>query len=177
MSWNYTNNPSGSSRDALRLAVGDTTENDPRLSDEEVEHFLGLYPESLDLAAAKAAEAIAARYSSMAVSYVGDLDNSPHLKAEYYLKLARQLRSRASEKMATISANVQSFFVYMSASSKDFVGAPIFDFFVEFVKAWVTQTDAIHMRGHVPEASEGAAALGMFTSQENFGSMASNLRL
>ncbi len=97
MSWTYTNNPTGSSRDALRLAVGDTIENDPRLSDEEVEHFLGLYPESLDLAAAKAAEAIAARYSSMAVSYVGDLDNSPHLKAEYYLKLARQLRSRAEQ--------------------------------------------------------------------------------
>ena len=95
MTWTYTNNPSGSSRDALRLAVGDTIENDPRLSDEEVEHFLGLYPDSLDLAAAKAAEAIAARYSSMAVSYVGDLDNSPHLKAEYYLRLARQLRSRA----------------------------------------------------------------------------------
>ena len=48
----------------------------------------------MNLAAAEAAEAIAARYSSMAVSYVGDLDNSPHLKAEYYLKLARQLRSR-----------------------------------------------------------------------------------
>ena len=95
MTWTYTNNPTGSSRDALRLAVGDTIENDPRLSDEEVGHFLSLYPESLDLAAAKAAEAIAARYSSMAVSYVGDLDNSPHLKAEYYLKLARQLRSRA----------------------------------------------------------------------------------
>lgn len=95
MSWTYTNNPTGSIRDALRLAVGDTIETDPRLSDEEVEHFLGLYPDSLDLAAAKAAEAIAARYSSMAVSYVGDLDNSPHLKAEYYLKLARQLRSRA----------------------------------------------------------------------------------
>ena len=95
MTWTYTNNPSGSSRDALRLAVGDTIENDPRLSDEEVEHFLGLYSDSLDLAAAQAAEAIAARYSSMAVSYVGDLDNSPHLKAEYYLKLARQLRSRA----------------------------------------------------------------------------------
>ena len=95
MSWTYTNNPTGSIRDALRLAVGDTIENDPRLSDEEVEHFLGLYPDSLDLAAAQAAEAIAARYSSMAVSYVGDLDNSPHLKAEYYLRLARQLRSRA----------------------------------------------------------------------------------
>ena len=94
MSWTYTNNPSGSSRDALRLAVGDTIEDDPRLSDEAVDHFLGLYPESLNLAAADAAEAIAARYSSMAVSYVGDLDNSPHLKAEYYLKLARQLRSR-----------------------------------------------------------------------------------
>ena len=95
MTWTYTNNPTESRRDALRLAVGDTIENDPRLSDEEVEHFLGLYPDSLDLAAAQAAEAIAARYSSMAVSYVGDLDNSPHLKAEYYLRLARQLRSRA----------------------------------------------------------------------------------
>ena len=95
MTWTYTNNPTEISRDALRLAVGDTIETDQRLSDEEVEHFLGLYPDSLDLAAAQAAEAIAARYSSMAVSYVGDLDNSPHLKAEYYLRLARQLRSRA----------------------------------------------------------------------------------
>ena len=106
MSWTYTNNPTGSSRDALRLAVGDTIENDPRLSDEEVEHFLGLYPDSLDLAAAKAAEAIAARYSSMAVSYVGDLDNSPHLKAEYYLKLARQLRSRAKQEEEAVEDSI-----------------------------------------------------------------------
>ena len=106
MSWTYTNNPSGSSRDALRLAVGDTIENDPRLSDEEVEHFLSLYPASLDLAAAKAAEAIAARYSSMAVSYVGDLDNSPHLKAEYYLKLARQLRSRAKQEEEAVEDSI-----------------------------------------------------------------------
>ena len=106
MTWNYTNNPAGSSRDALRLAVGDTIENDPRLSDEEVEHFLGLYPDSLDLAAAKAAEAIAARYSSMAVSYVGDLDNSPHLKAEYYLKLARQLRSRAKQEEEAVEDSI-----------------------------------------------------------------------
>ena len=106
MTWTYTNNPTGSSRDALRLAVGDTIENDPRLSDEEVEHFLGLYPDSLDLAAAKAAEAIAARYSSMAVSYVGDLDNSPHLKAEYYLKLARQLRSRAKQEEEAVEDSI-----------------------------------------------------------------------
>ena len=106
MSWTYTNNPTGSSRDALRLAVGDTIENDPRLSDEEVEHFLALYPVSLDLAAAKAAEAIAARYSSMAVSYVGDLDNSPHLKAEYYLKLARQLRSRAKQEEEAVEDSI-----------------------------------------------------------------------
>ncbi len=106
MTWTYTNNPGGSSRDALRLAVGDTIENDPRLSDEEVEHFLGLYPDSLDLAAAEAAEAIAARYSSMAVSYVGDLDNSPHLKAEYYLKLARQLRSRAKQEEEAVEDSI-----------------------------------------------------------------------
>ena len=88
------------------MAVGDTIENDPRLSDEEVEHFLALYPASLDLAAAKAAEAIAARYSSMAVSYVGDLDNSPHLKAEYYLKLARQLRSRAKQEEEAVEDSI-----------------------------------------------------------------------
>jgi hypothetical protein len=105
MTWTYTNNPGESSKDALRLAVGDTIEDDPRLSDEEVNHFLSLYPGSLNLAAAEAAEAIAARYSSMAVSYVGDLDNSPHLKAEYYLKLARQLRSRQVEAEESIAAS------------------------------------------------------------------------
>ena len=71
-----------------------------------MEHFLALYPASLDLAAAKAAEAIAARYSSMAVSYVGDLDNSPHLKAEYYLKLARQLRSRAKQEEEAVEDSI-----------------------------------------------------------------------
>ena len=106
MTWTYTNNPTESSRDALRLAVGDTIETDQRLSDEEVGHFLGLYPDSLDLAAAQAAEAIAARYSSMAVSYVGDLDNSPHLKAEYYLKLARQLRSRAEQEEEAVEDSI-----------------------------------------------------------------------
>ena len=105
MTWTYTNNPGESSKDALRLAVGDTIEDDPRLSDKEVEHFLSLYPGSLNLAAVEAAEAIAARYSSMAVSYVGDLDNSPHLKAEYYLKLARQLRSRQVEAEESIAAS------------------------------------------------------------------------
>ena len=105
MTWTYTNNPGESSKDALRLAVGDTIEEDPRLSDEEVNHFLSLYPGSLNLAAAEAAEAIAARYSSMAVSYVGDLDNSPHLKAEYYLKLARQLRGRQVEAEESIAAS------------------------------------------------------------------------
>ena len=105
MTWTYTNNPGESSKDALRLAVGDTIEGDPRLSDEEVNHFLSLYPGSLNLAAAEAAEAIAARYSSMAVSYVGDLDNSPHLKAEYYLKLARQLRSRQVEAEESLAAS------------------------------------------------------------------------
>jgi len=106
LTWTYTNNPTESSRDALRLAVGDTIETDQRLSDEEVGHFLGLYPDSLDLAAAQAAEAIAARYSSMAVSYVGDLDNSPHLKAEYYLKLARQLRSRAEQEEEAVEDSI-----------------------------------------------------------------------
>jgi hypothetical protein len=105
MTWTYTNNPGESSKDALRLAVGDTIEGDPRLSDEEVNHFLSLYPGSLNLAAAEAAEAIAARYSSMAVSYVGDLENSPHLKAEYYLKLARQLRSRQVEAEESLAAS------------------------------------------------------------------------
>jgi hypothetical protein len=36
---------------------------------------------------------------------VGDLDNSPHLKAEYYLKLARQLRSRQVEAEESLAAS------------------------------------------------------------------------
>lgn len=103
MNWTFTDNPSESSIDALRLAVGDTTQEDPRLSDEQVNYFLSVYPASPNLAAALAAEAIAAKYASMLPLSVGDLDNAPHLKVEYYLKLASLLRSRVTIEEASES--------------------------------------------------------------------------
>jgi hypothetical protein len=77
--------------------IGDTNASDPLLSDEEADYYLGNSGENVVLAAAEACEALAARFARDAAFSAADLEHSPALKAESYLKLARQLRGRAGE--------------------------------------------------------------------------------
>jgi len=77
--------------------IGDTNTSDPLLSDEEADYYLGNNGENVVLAAAEAYEALAARFVRDAVIFAAGLVHSPALKAESYLKLARQLRGRARE--------------------------------------------------------------------------------
>ena len=97
MGWTYTKRPAWSARDALRLMIGDTDAGDPLLSDEEADYYLGLQPDNVVLAAAEACEALAARFARDAMFSAADGEHSPALKAESYLKLARQLTGRAGE--------------------------------------------------------------------------------
>ncbi len=78
----------------LRRMIGDTQSSDPQLTDEELAPILADNPGDLVTAAAEACEEIAARYARDAVEYVGDLNNSPSLKCDNYLKLARAFRRR-----------------------------------------------------------------------------------
>ena len=45
MTWNYSGDPSLSSRDAVRFLIGDTDPNDPLVTDEEIAYALGRFTE------------------------------------------------------------------------------------------------------------------------------------
>jgi hypothetical protein len=78
----------------LRSMIRDVNSADPHLTDEELAPILADNPGDLITAAAEACETIAASYANDAVTYVGDLNNSPALKCDNYLKLARAFRRR-----------------------------------------------------------------------------------
>ena len=99
MTATYTNNPAGSSRDAVRLLVFDnnvTTEANAKLSDEEIQFFIGRNSH-ISLAAAEAAEAIGAKFASGGTSKkVGDLQIDG--VGMSYKELADTLRSQAGRR-------------------------------------------------------------------------------
>lgn len=78
----------------LRRMIGDIKVDDPLMTDEELAPILADNVNDLITAAAEACEDIAAGYARDAVSYVGDLNNSPALKVDNYLKMARAFRKR-----------------------------------------------------------------------------------
>jgi len=78
----------------LRRMIGDTNSADPLMTDEELAPVLADNVDDLITAAAEACEEIAAGFARDAVSYVGDLNNSPALKVDNYLKMARAFRKR-----------------------------------------------------------------------------------
>jgi len=88
----YTGEPLTVDRDAVRLMVGDKDNEDLLLSDGEIDFYLAKN-ENKVLAAAECAEAIAA-LPRMQQPQAGDSGGTPVTRADHYLKLARQLRSR-----------------------------------------------------------------------------------
>jgi len=116
MTWTYGGNPAASTIDAIRLEIGDTIEEEQLLQDEELEYF---YEEEGSIlgAAARACEAIAAKFSreadlkvgdlSLSASQkadlkVGDLSLSASQKAEHYREKAKVLRERSQKKGSTL---------------------------------------------------------------------------
>lgn len=99
MTWNYTGNPSGSDRDAVRFLVGDTDSDDQLIADEEIAYLLTVYPEAPHAATA-AARAIAAKFARQSdqARTVGDLSLSESLsqKSEQYHHLGDHLAGLAN---------------------------------------------------------------------------------
>jgi len=100
MGGTYTKRPARSAQDAFRLMIGNTNASDPLLSDEEADYYLGNSGENVVLAAAEACEALASRFAQDAAYSAAALENSQALKADSYMKLARQLRVRAGDEMS-----------------------------------------------------------------------------
>jgi hypothetical protein len=95
MTWTYGNDPANSTRDELRLLVGDTDTNDQLLSDEEVAYYLAQHGDDALASAPSACEGIAAMFSRQANFTNQGLSVSASERAKAYLALASELRDRA----------------------------------------------------------------------------------
>ena len=93
MSWTYE--PGASSKDKVRLLIGDTDSAHRQMQDEELAFFLG-ESSSIYVAAGEACKALAALYARQVDKEVGDLKVRASQRQKHYLDLAKQLRSRAS---------------------------------------------------------------------------------
>lgn len=83
-----------SDRDRVRRRIGDTDMSDPLLTDTEVDDCLAEWPNNVDLAAANAAESIAARYARDYTFAQGDQSFNRRERVMQYMDLAATLRKR-----------------------------------------------------------------------------------
>ena len=88
MTWSYQD-PTQSSKDAVRFTIGDTVSTDPLLSDEEI-NFL-LTDSAVDEASYYGALAIAAKFSRSVDKSVGKIRISNSQKTKQYQDLAKEL--------------------------------------------------------------------------------------
>lgn len=93
----YTDDPSGSPTDAVRLRLGDTlTGAEELLSDVEYTYFLDLVGGAILPAALNAARAIAAKFMRQPRVAHGPSSVDPTKTADYYLRLADELDAEIS---------------------------------------------------------------------------------
>ena len=103
----YTGQPLTDPRDAVRQTIGDTDNDDLLLTDAEIDYHLNENEGVVLAAAAECAEAIAA-LPRMQQPQAGDSGGTPVTRADHYLKLARQLRSREVVELETEESIVAS---------------------------------------------------------------------
>jgi hypothetical protein len=108
MGWTFTNDPANSVRDRVRILIGDTNPAEPLISDEVLDWIISKEANEI-LAAARAADVIAARFAREADIAVGDLSVKYSSIATRYFELAESLR--------------QDFL--LDAGSPDSIGFPI----------------------------------------------------
>jgi len=92
MTATFSNNPSGSNRDLVRILISDTT---GKLSDETINYLLASEP-SVWYAAAMACDLIAGQTEGVSGMTVGDLTINYGGVRSDYVSLAKQLRVRGS---------------------------------------------------------------------------------
>lgn len=95
MAWTYID-PSTNDRDKVRFLVGDTDNDDPLVTDEEIEWVLST--ENVYNAAATIAESIASKYARKADKTVDDLSIKYSQIAEAFSKRAAEIRIRANKR-------------------------------------------------------------------------------
>lgn len=96
MTWSYSGNPSLSSKDLCRYLIGDTVEDEPLVSDEELAWQL-TQQSDVRLAAAAAAESLSRLFARQASLRTPELSVDFTARAKQYYALATQLRREAVE--------------------------------------------------------------------------------
>jgi len=88
MTWTYTG-PASGDKDVVRFLIADTNTLDQQISDEEIEYSLTLYSDT-SLAAAYVLRALAAKYSRLAYTRIGE-------EAADFRGVAASMRAQANE--------------------------------------------------------------------------------
>ena len=114
MTWTYSGNPADSDRDKVRFLVFDTDTNDQLLSDEEIAWLL-TEQTNVYLAAANAAEAIAAKFAKDITRSAVGLSANVGNRAQFYLELADKLR----DQVGTTNKRAEVFAGGLTISGKD----------------------------------------------------------
>lgn len=93
MTWTYSGDPSSDEKDAVRFLIGDTDSDDELIQDEEINYLLD-EEGAVKLAAARAAETIAAKFARKADRTIGDYSEKFSQKADNYFSLAKELEQQ-----------------------------------------------------------------------------------
>ena len=106
MTFTFTNNPSNSNRDLVRILINDTSTAGQNLSDEFITYALAAKP-NVYLAASLCAGTIAGQNTGVATKkQVGDLALWYDSKATDYRTLAKELRVQAGMKVTPFSGGI-----------------------------------------------------------------------
>jgi len=105
MTWSYGGDPTNDKVDEVRFLVGDTDEDDPLISDEEIEYMLSLHSDAV-LAASFVALTIAAKFSRLASKSLGKMSIQLNQKAQAYHQLSQELYKRYQQQLTGSTTTV-----------------------------------------------------------------------
>lgn len=103
--WTYSGDPQNSPRDAVRMWIDDTAENQPLLMDPEIDAVLVMFPNPVR-AAAQCARIVAARFAKRVSKRVGDLSISFSDLSKQYFELAAELQMTADTSLRPYSGGI-----------------------------------------------------------------------
>lgn len=101
MTWTYSGDPTDSTKDALRVLLGDTDSTDQLLSDEELQYFADQWS-NIYQAAAAASKAIAGRFARFMDKEVGDLKIAYSQRYAHYSNLCDEFTAQGTS-MLTVA--------------------------------------------------------------------------
>jgi hypothetical protein len=99
VTWNYSGDPSTSTRDAVRFLVGDTDDTDQLASDQEID-WVVTQEGGVKESAAVVCRAIAARFARCIDKSTGSLSRSFSQRHAHYLGMAEQYSKEAKSEVA-----------------------------------------------------------------------------